>query len=46
MKLAVQQWDGINYSLYTQRVADINTAGRTSILTPHNCTFRLNNSNL
>jgi hypothetical protein len=44
MKLAVQQWGGINYSMYTQRVAGVNIALSTSILTPHNCTLRLNNS--
>lgn len=38
MKLPVQQWGDINYSMYTQRVEAVNTALRTSILTPHNCT--------
>lgn len=46
MTLAVQQWGSINYSMYTQRVARVNFALGTSILTPHNCTPRLNNSYL
>jgi hypothetical protein len=44
MTLTVQQWGSINYSMYTQRVARVNVALGTSILTPHNCTLRLNNS--
>jgi hypothetical protein len=46
MKLAVQQWGDINYSMYTQCVERVNIALRTSILTPHNCTLRLNNSHV
>jgi hypothetical protein len=38
MKLAVQQWGDVNYSMYTQRVEGVNIALGTSILTPHNCT--------
>lgn len=44
MKLAVQQWGHINYSMYTHCVERVNTALCTSILTSHNCTLGLNNS--